>query len=252
MRRSANRTAVVLAAGYGSRLDVGSTHGILKPLLPVAGTPLILRTFGNLEVAGCSEIVVVVGHKAEVLKAAIASQYRGASRIRFAYNPHFDLANGVSVLAAADFVGEEFVLSMSDHVFEPGIMQLVRAHEVLPGGATLCVDHKIEAVFDMDDATKVLESDGRLVSIGKKLEKFNCVDIGLFVASRGLLDALERVYRERGNASLSEGVQALANSGNMRVLDVSALYWQDVDTPEMLSHAEEVIAAWGDRGSAST
>ena len=56
----------------------------------------------------------------------------------------------------------------------------------------------------MDDATKVLAQDGKIMRIGKRLEVFNCVDTGLFVCTRALFDALDQVQQSRSDASLSE------------------------------------------------
>src|SRR5690606_32944152 len=111
------------------------------------------------------------------------------------------------------------------------------------GAAALLVDYKLGSIFDMDDATKVLAHEGRIASIGKAITEFNCVDTGVFVCTRALLDAIESVYARRGDASLSEGVAALASRGEMFAVDVGDGFWQDVDTPEMLAHAERVLGA---------
>ena len=58
--------AVVLAAGQGSR--IGNKP---KCLLELAGVPLIKRQIIALSGAGVDEVVVVLGHYAEVIEAAI-------------------------------------------------------------------------------------------------------------------------------------------------------------------------------------
>jgi choline kinase len=138
-------------------------------------------------------------------------------------------------------VGEQFVLTMADHVFGAEVMRLAGAHRPPAGGASLLVDYKPQSIFDMDDATKVLEKDGKIARIGKDLATFNCVDTGLFVCTRALLDALREVYESQGDASLSDGVQRLARDGRMTVVDVGAGFWQDIDTKEMLEHAERML-----------
>ncbi len=68
---------------------------------------------------------------------------------------------------------------------------------------------------------------------------YNCVDTGLFVCSRALLDALDEVYTATGDASLSAGGQKLSGKGLMYTVDIEGGFWQDVDTEEMLEHAEK-------------
>jgi choline kinase len=131
---------------------------------------------------------------------------------------------------------------MADHVFGDSVMALARMHSPPGNGATLLVDYKLDTIFDMDDATKVMAKEGRIDRIGKQLTSYNCVDTGLFVCTQGLMEAIDEVYQVQGDASLSDGVQALAAKGLMHVLDVEDGFWQDVDTPAMLAHANRMLS----------
>lgn len=243
---SGGRTGLVLAAGFGSRLAEGRASGSLKPLTRVAGKPLIQRTLDSLSQAGCEKAVVVLGFRAGHLEEEIRSAYAGPLQVAFVYNPHFDKKNGLSVLAARPFVSGEFVLVMADHVLGGTLMELAAEHHPPSKGASLLVDRKIDTIFDMDDATKVLTKDDRIVAIGKELTDFDCIDTGVFVCTQGLFDALEEVRLETGDASLSDGVSRLAAAGKMTVVDIGDGFWQDVDTPEMLEHAERILVERGE------
>jgi len=241
LKASISRTGVILAAGFGSRLRGVSDDTSLKPLTPVAGKPLLLRTLRSLEIAGCDRIVVVLGHGAGDVQAQIERRYEGDAKLFFALNPHYELQNGLSVLTARPFVEGPFILSMADHVFGDEVMTVAGAHKPVPNGATLLVDHKLNMIFDMDDATKVRSDGDRIAAIGKQIIGYDCVDTGVFVCTMGLIDALDVVFKEKGDASLSDGVAELAATDRMRILDIGEGFWQDVDTPEMLAHAEEVL-----------
>lgn len=237
-----NRIGVILAAGFGSRLAGTDSETDLKPLTSVNGKPLIFRTIQSLKKAGCSEVVIVLGYGFEEIKAEILESYTGSMPIIFAKNDEYKLSNGISVLAAREIVGEnQFILTMADHILSDEMMLLAKEHNPVEGGATLLVDHKTDQIFDMDDATKVLSVNGKIVSIGKQITEFNCVDTGVFVCTTGLMDEIKQVFDAEGDASLSDGVQALATTGRMLTLDIGEAYWQDVDTPEMLGHAEEIL-----------
>jgi choline kinase len=205
---------------------------------------LLFRAFRSLEVAGCDRVVVVVGFRSEQLTEATEADWHGTAPIEFVVNPRFDLANGVSVLQAREHVADTFVITMADHVLSDDVMRLAREHHPVAGGATLLVDRRVSEVFDLDDATKVRTDEaGRVAEIGKQLRDYDAIDTGVFVCTQGLMDALAQVYDRRGDASLSEGVAALAADGRMHTLDIGHGFWQDVDTPEMLAHAERMLGA---------
>jgi len=237
------RMGVVLAAGFGSRLQDGGAKPVLKPLTLVDGVPLFERTIRSLALAGCDGAVVVLGFEASAVRAGIEAELQSPIPIQFVVNDQYALANGVSVLKAREHVGREFVLTMADHVFGPEVMEAAASHHPPAGSATLLVDYKLDRIFDMDDATKVLERGGRIVSIGKQIAEFNCVDTGMFVCTTALMDALAETFDDRGDASLSDGVGKLAASGRMHVADIGNGFWQDIDTKEMLQHAEQTLAS---------
>ena len=240
-RSSSPRTGVVLAAGFGSRLAGSNGSTDLKPLTPVAGMPLILRALDNLSIAGCERAVVVLGYEPHRLRANIKAQYEGPLDVDFAFNRRFEMQNGLSVLAARPLVEDTFMLVMADHIVDAELMELAQLHFPPADGAILLVDYKLDTIFDMDDATKVLEHGNRVQKVGKKLTMYNCVDTGIFLCTRELMDALQDVFDAEGDASLSDGVRLLADRGRMHTLDIGTAYWQDVDTPEMLMHAEALL-----------
>jgi choline kinase len=242
------RLGLVLAAGIGSRLSARTGERQIKPLLPVGGRPLILRTIDALSHAGCTRVIIVTGHESEALRSAVERGYRGPISLVFCYNQDYRLQNGVSVLAARPWLDATFVLTMSDHILSPSVMELAGAHSPLVGGAALLVDRKIGSVFDLDDATKVLAEENRIIKIGKRIPDYNCIDTGVFVCTPALVGAIDSVFASRGDASLSEGVQALAALGLMEALDIGAGQWQDVDTPDMLEEAEKLLASWPQAG----
>ena len=236
-----NRTGIILAAGLGTRLCSFDSEIQYKPLAHIDNMTLLLRTINNHEVAGCKRVIIVLGWQAENIKSSIMAEYSGSVHLHFVVNDNYRLKNGISVLCAKPFVGEEFILTMADHILDDGIMLLTRGNHPPSDGATLCVDYKINSIFDIDDATKVYSENDFIKSIGKNIKNFNCIDTGVFIGTRGLMDAIENVYKKKGDAALSEGVQFLCDQGLMKSLDIKNCFWQDVDTPEMLAHAAKIL-----------
>lgn len=235
------RPGVVLAAGLGSRLVSNEPCQQLKPLMPVEGIPLLLRTLHNLEIC-CDRVVIVLGYGADRIQRDIATLYQGPLQLQYAVNDKYRLANGVSVLAARKYIDGDFILTMADHIMDRKILELARDYILGAGTAALMVDYKIESIYDLDDATKVLEKKGKIISIGKELATYNCIDTGIFVCSSALLESLSRVYEENGDVSLSDGVQELSRDGKMYTVNIMDSFWQDVDTPGTLQYAEKMIS----------
>lgn len=241
MTCSTPEVVVILAAGLGSRLR--SDQGVPKPLRPVAGRALILTVLDRFYQAGVPEAVIVLGHRADEVRAGIERAGSPMS-LEFVMNPRYEMSNGLSVLAARPAVRDRpFFLSMSDHIFEASLIEGLKAAALPEDGLVLAVDRKLDTIYDMDDATKVRTEDDRIVEIHKQLTSFDAVDTGLFSCSSALFDAIEAKSRstEDGDCSLSDGVKTLAANGRAVVHDVEEGLWQDVDTPGSEEHAEKLF-----------
>lgn len=232
---------VILAAGLGSRIR-GQAQPLPKPLVPVGGIPLLKRTMLTAREAGIQRFVIVVGCEGEQIRDFVLGD-RELSRMEvvFVLNERYRLSNGVSVLAARPYVDGEFFLTMSDHIVEASIFHTLQGTPA-PNGLVLAVDHKLETIFDMDDATKVKVAGDRIADIGKEIPAYDAVDTGVFRCGQPLFEALAAVYDKHGDCSLSHGVRALADRDQARVADVGDAWWQDVDTPETRRYAESVLA----------
>ncbi len=231
-------TALVIAAGMGRRV-AGLTDS--KPLLPVAGKPLIERVMEGARGAGVEDFVVVTGCQADRVRAHLeAFASRAGLAVRFVHNERWREPNGLSVLAAASVFAGPFFLLMSDHLFDPTILTALAAAPLADGETLLAVDARVQdhPWVDMDDVTRVLcRRDGRIAAIGKGLAEFNSFDTGLFRCTPPLFAALAESAR-RGEFSLSGGMRVLAETGRARVMDIGGRFWLDVDDEAALRKAE--------------
>lgn len=229
--------AVIIAAGQGTRLSAVSES---KPLTPIAGTPLIERIITAAAEAGITGFVVVTGYNAAPLERFLAALgARLGVPVRTVRNEDWRRENGLSVLCARGHVAEPFLLMMADHLCDAATMRLMAAHPVAAGEVALAVDRRIvgHPLVDMDDVTRVLESDGRIVSIGKAIPEHNAFDTGLFLCTDGLFAAIEESARS-GDCSLSGGMRLLAGRGAARTMDIGESFWLDVDDEAALAKAE--------------
>ncbi|HHH11290.1 MAG TPA: aminotransferase class I/II-fold pyridoxal phosphate-dependent enzyme, partial [Sorangium sp.] len=236
--------AIVLAAGRGSRLVAADDPP--KPLKRIAGVPLLVRILRTLQSEGIREAIIVVGYRGEAVRQALISEPSLALDLVFVNNLEFDKSNGVSLLAASQYVDRDCLLTMADHLYSPEVVRRLRHFDLPPGAAALAVDHEPARCFDIDDATKVGLERGRIVRIGKELQRYDALDTGVFRIGPALMEHLERVYVAQGDCSLSEGVQALARTGQMFACGIADARWIDVDTPEAAQRAEAMLHVFGE------
>ena len=240
------RRAIILAAGRGSRLVDGGP--LPKPLVSVKGEPLLYRILMTLKSEGVREAVIVVGYKGDLIRKEAARWWQLAPMdIHFVENDEWQRANGVSLLKARPYVDEHCLLSMSDHLFSPNMVRVLQDQKLDRSTSMLAIDRKINRVYDLDDATKVLCNGIGILNIGKEITDYDAIDTGLFGISRSLTDALYDLYLEKGDCSLSDGVKVLCSKGQMEYCDVGGAFWVDVDTPHAHWFAENMLDLLGDR-----
>jgi len=242
---------MILAAGLGTRLRGVSES---KPLTPVAGVPLIEHVVRRAFVGGAKQFVVVTGHEAERLESFLSDLSRRLDiPIAFARAADWTRPNGFSVLAGSALIEGDYLLAMSDHLFDPEIVRLLVGSSNADSDVVLATDSNVQGeLVDLDDATKVeVAGDGKIVRIGKGIERYNAIDTGVFRAGAGLAEAIRANIAMGGSGSLSAGVQRLADAGRAAAQDVGHARWIDVDDPRMLALAEGLIASETLTGSAA-
>lgn len=101
-------TAVVLAAGASTRM------GTNKLLLPLAGEPLVRRTVRHVCEAGFDDVLVVVGHEANLVCAAL-----DGLGCRFAVNAQYERGLGTSFRAAVEHLdaSDAAMFALADQPF---------------------------------------------------------------------------------------------------------------------------------------
>jgi choline kinase len=257
MARTSITRAVILAAGTGSRLAAGGDP-CPKPLRKVGGKPLLGRVLRTLQSAGVREAVIVIGHQGARLQRELNELVRSGElnlELHFVENKNYLAKNGVSLLAAADYIDQECFLSMADHLYSKKLVKRLAAAELPQGSCGLGVDYDIPRCFDLDDATKVrvsaaaLQGTGvasKITDIAKELPSYDALDTGVFRIGPALIAELRSVFARQGDCSLSDGVKALSQKGQFWACDVGNARWIDVDTPSAYVEAERLLRAHGD------
>lgn len=229
---SAINTAIILAAGKGSRLYPREPY---KPLCRVGGKPLVDRAIEGLATAGIGRAIVVTGYGADKVEAHLGG---GSWPVEMSVvrTPDCHLPNGVSARAAAPLLGGgPALLVMCDHLVDPGLYERVRA-EGDRGGLTLGIDRRLGHPWvDPEDVTCVRTEGGKIAAIGKGLDPHDSYDTGVFAVGTPFFSALAEIEAP----SLTQAVSILAKAGRAETVDCSDLDWIDIDDPAALAKAEE-------------
>lgn len=101
---------IVLAAGRSSRL------GRPKQLLPIHGEPLLRYTLRRILASSLDEIIVIIGHEADAVRAAIADL-----PIEIVFNPDAALGQSTSVIAGLRTLAPDTEAAMVLLGDQPGV-----------------------------------------------------------------------------------------------------------------------------------
>ncbi len=143
--------AIILAAGRGSRLG-SLTDETPKPMMEVAGKPLLQHQIDAYRKVGVEDIVVVRGYLAERITP---------EGVRFCHNPDWERTGLLGSLFAAEEAMEGgFIFSYSDTVWRSENARLLKAHlEEKPDHIAVVVDRDWLAIYEGRDQHPVDEAE---------------------------------------------------------------------------------------------
>lgn len=246
-------TAVLLAAGRGTRMGA-LTAATPKPLLEVAGRPILEHILTGLARAGIARAVVVTGYLGERIERRLGDGAALGLAIRYARQ---ERAQGTAkaLLAAEPLAGSgPFVLGWGDILIDPGFYAaLVEDFRRDPCDLLLGVNEVDDpwqggAVY-VDAAwhvTRIVEKPPR----GSSTTRWN--NAGIFVASPLLWDCARRLGPSpRGEYELPQAMSQMIDDGRaVRALPVRG-FWSDVGTPADLDAARRSFPVPSDRSDGS-
>ena len=229
---------VIIAAGKGSRLK-SETKNNPKALTVINGYTIIDIILNNCVLNKINEIVIITGYDKTSIRSYLDGKWNNLN-IDYIYNDEWNLENGISVLKAKSAIGEndEFMVSMSDHLYFADIMKKVKESSLSNRVVNVGLDFNINDIFDIDDGMKVFaQPDTMMVkSMSKNLKDYNAIDVGLFKCSYQFFSFLENLNKS-GSCSLSAGCNELIDQELLGGVDIGESFWLDIDTPDALHFA---------------
>jgi|GEM_PF-350772 len=242
-------SAIILAAGRGTRMR----SDLPKVVFPVGGRPMVCAVVDACLAAGCGRVIVVVGHRQELVREALAAY----PTVEFAVQDQ-QLGTGHAVQSAAPLLAGEAERSGNETLVLCGdgplirtatIDKMLRRHRSSDAAATLAT----AVIPDPSGYGRIVrDAKGRFAAI---VEQKNCTPEQLRITevnpsyycfdTKELFGALRGVTRNEvsGEYYLTDAPGLLLNAGE-RVEVIEAVPPEDVlsiNTPEDLAKVDAVF-----------
>ncbi|WFU40191.1 phosphocholine cytidylyltransferase family protein [Bradyrhizobium sp. CB82] len=256
------KKAVILAAGFGSRLRP-LTDLRPKPLVEVNGTPILYNALRNLEAVGVEEATLVVGYRKDAIQYACGSCF-GRLKINYIESTVFDhTGSAYSLWLARDaLLSEDCYLLEGDVFFEEDTLRylnLVDALDVaavapfepsMQGSAVTLSENGLISAFRLKQTAANLDGNGPVLFKTMNILRFNSVTL-----RNTIVPALNDLIGSGATQTYTEELLAhLVESSGLQLAAARCddLRWYEIDSTDDLRIAESIFATASPRSSAGS
>lgn len=236
------RRAMVLAAGRGRRLAPLSDT-LPKPLMPLAGEPLLEHLLRFLRAGGIEEVVINLHHLGHLIEQRLGDGGRHGLRIRYSWeDPILDTGGGIK-RAEALLADAPFVVVNGDSLLELDLREVIDAHRARGGIATIALradaDARRYGLVEVDAEARVR----RIVGLppGEVAVPLR----GLMFPGLHVLEPAIFGWMEAETAfSIMRVTYPRVIAGGMPIYGFeTTARWLTIDTPEALAAADRLVRA---------
>ena len=236
---------VILAAGMAKRLRP-LTDERPKCLLKVGERTLLQRTVDAMLAAGISELVVVTGYRANMIRDFLTETYPSLN-IHFIDNPDYAHNNNIfSLWLTRPYVdGNDFLLMDSDILCDPAILPEVISAE---GSALALNRHELGE----EEMKIVADAHGRIIEISKTCSPSEAAGESVGI-EKMTADYSSALFRELEKMIVDEGLidifyerafeRLIPQGHTFRIVDTTQFFSIELDTPEDFENAKQLIPA---------
>jgi dTDP-glucose pyrophosphorylase len=188
-----------------------------KALLPVANVPLIVRHVETLRTLGVREIIIVVGHHAPMIEAALSDGRDHGVTLHYVHqHERHGIAHAVAALE--HHITAPFYLLLGDIYFEfCHLAAAARAFESNGAAAVLAVEHDADPAAVQRNFSVDIDAEGRVRRVVEKPTHTDCCckGCGFYRFDTRIFDAIRQTPRSalRNEFELTDAIQVLIDDG---------------------------------------
>lgn len=215
--------AVVLAGGKGARL-APYTKILPKPLMPIGDMPILEILLHQMKRAGITEVILTVGHLAELMHAFFQDGERFGLHIEYSYEDH-PLGTAGPLSLVADRLDETFLVVNGDVLTTLDLNELITTHRSSGAIATIA-SHTRQVKIDLG----VLQTNGsnELTGYIEKPTYNLLVSMGIYVFQPSVLSFIP--YNQY--LDFPDLVLNMIKKGERVMGFPFDGYWQDLGRPD--------------------
>ena len=241
--------AMLLAAGRGTRMGT-VTDTLPKPLVPVAGQPMIEYAIENLQRAGVDRFVVNVHHLSELMRGFVAEKTVAGLVIEVSEEQSL-LETGGGILRAKPYLDqdEHFFVHNADVFSEIELRAMWDNHVASGADVTLAVKKRpTSRGLLFSDTHKLVgwentkEGIRRLAGgVDQEVSSSSFGFCGIHILSRRFFAHLETIGNERFSV-IDAYLTGVAAGFSIRGFDIGDSPWFDIGTPAKLLAVEHYLS----------
>lgn len=232
------KTAVILAAGMGSRL-ADLWPGAPKGLLPFGNTPLVERSIRQLLRHSIEEIILVTGHQAGQYEA-LAARYPAVKTV---HNPLYATSGSMySLYCARHLLPGGFLLLESDLIYEDRalgeLLAAPRRDAILISGPTGAGD-EVYVGEDHGRVTGLSKQKGTLHQVAGEMVGISQLSAPFFQA---MLAYAEGYFQQTLKLEYCTGcINGVARQEEIFYCKIDDLVWTEIDDHNQWERAQSSI-----------
>lgn len=250
------KQALVTAVQRHSSLESLSGPGCL---IRLGDLPIICHLLTQLSHAGLDRAVILCGYQGAKIQQAVeenlSTEFRDKMRLEFVQlGDNWQKSHAASILEAKKyFKTGEFLLCMSDHIFDPMLIAKMSSVKFsaaegaakTPDEAFCLVESDTEGFQGLSSTAVKLKLDRSVASnesvqsIGRTMElsEADAIEAGIFACNCSLFGKLEALASERPYFALAEALTLYVGTGKLKPVHASGHRWFAVESKEQLSYA---------------